>query len=122
VTVLPLEEVACQVAVDADDPAGGTLRPETTAAIENAESDAETVDRHRVRCTEEETRDLFEYFGRAAAALEVRGGYERSTSCGQAAELSKWKVSASIAALPVPAAAMPFNARGLLRDAPRLSS
>ena len=57
-TVLPLEEVACQVAVDADDPAGGTLRPETKAAIENAESDAETVDRRRVRCTEEEARDL----------------------------------------------------------------
>ena len=86
-TVLPLEEVACQVAVDADDPVGGTLRPETKVAIENAESDAETVDRRCVRCTEDEARDLLEYFDRAAAALEVRGDYERSTSCAQAAEL-----------------------------------
>lgn len=86
-TVLPIEEVACQVAVDADDPAGGTLRPDTTAAIENAESDADTVDRRCVRCTEEQARDLLEYFDRAAAALEVRGDYERSTSCAQAAEL-----------------------------------
>lgn len=86
-TVLPLEEVACQVAVDADDPVGGTLRPETKVAIENAESDAETVDRRCVRCTEDEARDLLEYFDQAAAALEVRGDYERSTSCAQAAEL-----------------------------------
>ena len=86
-TVLPLEEVACQVAVDADDPVGGTLRPETKVAIENAESDAETVDRRCVRCTEDEARDLLEYFDRAAAALEVRGDYERSTSCAQGAEL-----------------------------------
>ena len=40
-----------------------------------------------VRCTEEQARDLLEYFDRAAAALEVRGDYERSTSCAQAAEL-----------------------------------
>ena len=86
-TVLPIEEVACQVAVDADDPAGGQLRPETKVAIENAESDTETVDRRCVRCTDEQARDLLEYFDRAAAALELRGEYERSTSCAQAAEL-----------------------------------
>ena len=86
-TVFPIEEVACQVAVDADEPAGGPLRPETKAAIENAESDAETVDRRCVRCTEEEARDLLDYFDRAAAALELRGDYERSTSCAQAAQL-----------------------------------
>ena len=86
-TVLPIEEVACQVAVDADDPTGGTLGPEAKAAIENAESDTETVDRRSVRCTEDQARDLLEYFGRAAAALELRGDYERSTSCAQAAEL-----------------------------------
>ncbi len=55
-TALPIEEVACQVAVDADDPAGGTLRPETKAATENAESDAETVDRRCVRGTENQAR------------------------------------------------------------------
>jgi len=85
--LLPIEEVACQVAVDADDPAGGPLRPETKVAIENAESDTETVDLRRVRCTEDQARDLLEYFDRAAAALEVRGDYDRSTSCAQAAEL-----------------------------------
>jgi hypothetical protein len=87
VTVLPLEEVACQVAVDADDPAGGELRPETKVAIENAESDTQTVDRRCVRCTEDQARDLLDYFDRAAAALELRGDYERSTSCAQAAEV-----------------------------------
>ena len=86
-TVLPIEEVACQVAVDADDPAGGMLGSETKAAIENAESDAETVDRRSVRCTENQARDLLEYFDRAAAALEQRGDYERSASCAQAAEV-----------------------------------
>ena len=86
-TIIPIEEVACQVAVDADDPVGGTLRPETKVAIENAESEAETVDRRSVRCTEDQARDLLEYFDQAAAALEVRGDYERSTSCAQAAEL-----------------------------------
>jgi len=86
VTVLPIEEVACQVAVDADDPAGGTLRPETKATIENAESDTETIERRCVRCTEEQARDLLEYFDQAAATLQVHGDYERSTSCAQAAE------------------------------------
>ena len=86
-TVLPLEEVACQVAVDADDPAGGELRPEMKVAIENAESDTQTVDRRCVRCTEDEARDLLDYFDRAAAALELRGEYERSTACAQAAEV-----------------------------------
>lgn len=86
-TVFPIEEVACQVAVEADAPVGEPLRPETKAAIENAESDPQTVDRRRVRCTAEQARELLEYFDRAAAALEVRGDYERSTSCAQAAEV-----------------------------------
>ena len=86
-TVFPIEEVACQVAVDVDEPAGGPLRPETKLAIENAESDAETVDRRCVRVTEDQARDLLDYFDRAAAALELRGDYERSTSCAQAAEV-----------------------------------
>jgi hypothetical protein len=37
-TGLRIEEIACQMAVEADDPAGGARRPETKAAIENAES------------------------------------------------------------------------------------
>jgi hypothetical protein len=86
-TVLPIEELACQVAVDPDHPAGGTLPPATKAAIENAESDAETVDRRCVRLTEDQARDLLEYFDRAAGVLQLRGDYERSTSCAQAAEL-----------------------------------
>lgn len=96
-TVLPLEEVACQVAVDADDPAGGTLRPETTAAIENAESDAETVDRHRVRCTEEEARDLFEYFGRAAAALEGLGEHRGAAGARRGDALQRARAAARCA-------------------------
>ncbi len=86
-TVFPIEEVACQVAVDADDPVGGTLTPDTKAAIENAESDTQTVDRRCVRCTDEQAGDLLEFFDRAAAALERRGDYERSTACAQAAEV-----------------------------------
>ena len=86
-TVFPLEEVACQVAVDADDPVAGQLRPETKVAIENAESDTQTVDRRCVRCTDDQARDLLDYFDRAAAALELRGDYERSTACAQAAEV-----------------------------------
>lgn len=96
-TVFPIEEVACQVAFDADDPAGGTLRPETKAAIENAESDAQTVDRRCVRCTEEQARDLLDYFDRAAASLELRGDYERSTSCAQAAELIRRTLGGRVA-------------------------
>ncbi len=86
-TVLPIEELACRVAVDADDPAGATLPPGTRVAVESAERDTATVDRRRVRCTEEQAGDLLEFFGRAAAALEQRGEYERSTACAQAAEL-----------------------------------
>ena len=86
-TVLPIEEAACTMAVDADDPAGGTLRPETKAAIVNASSDVEIVDRRCVRRTEDQARDLFESLDRAAAALEVHGDYERSTSCARTAEL-----------------------------------
>jgi hypothetical protein len=87
VTVFPIEEVACRVAVDLDDPVGATLRRETRVAVENAERDTETVDRRRVRCTDEQAGDLLEFFDRAAAALEERGEYERSTACAQAAEL-----------------------------------
>ena len=86
-TVFPIEEVACRVAVDPDDPVGATLRRETRVAVENAERDTETVDRRRVRCTDEQAGDLLEFFDRAAAALEERGEYERSTACAQAAEL-----------------------------------
>ena len=68
------------------DPAGGTLRRKAKAAVQKAERDAETVDRRCVRCSDDEARDLLEYFDRVAAALELR--YERSTSCAQAAELS----------------------------------
>jgi hypothetical protein len=97
VIVIPIEEVACQVAVDADDPVGAGLSPETKAAIENAESDTQTVDRRRVRCTAEQAGDLLAFFDRAAAALERRGEYERSTACAQAAELIRRTLGGRVA-------------------------
>jgi hypothetical protein len=84
--VVALEEVACQVAVDPDRPAGDGLSPGTRAAVENAEPDPATVERRCVRCSTEQARDLLEYFDRVAATLQLEGDYERSTSCAQAAE------------------------------------
>lgn len=84
--VVPIEEAACQVAVDPDRLAGVALSPDARAAIENAEADTETVERRCVRCSTEQARDLLEYFDRAAATLQLDGDYERSTSCAQAAE------------------------------------
>jgi hypothetical protein len=83
---VPIEETACQVAVDPDRLAGVALSPEARAAIENAEVDTETVERRCVRCSTDQARDLLEYFDRAAATLQLDGDYERSTSCAQAAE------------------------------------
>ena len=85
-TVLSIEEVACQVAVE--EIGGLALRPNTKTAVESAENDedAAAADRRRVECTEAEARELLQYFGYAAAALEVRGDYERSTVCAHTAE------------------------------------
>jgi hypothetical protein len=84
--VVPIEETACQVAVDPDRLAAVPLSPEARAAIENAEADTETVERRCVRCSTDQARDLLEYFDRVAATLQLAGDYERSTSCAQAAE------------------------------------
>jgi hypothetical protein len=84
--VVPIEEAACQVAVDPDRLAGVALSPDARAVIENAEADTETVERRCVQCTTDQARDLLEYFDRAAATLQIDGDYERSTSCAQAAE------------------------------------
>jgi hypothetical protein len=87
VTVLPIEEVACQIAVEGlDGPAAVSLQPETKAAIENAEADAEDVDRRRVRCSVQDARDLLQYFDHVAATLQMDGDYDRATACAQAAE------------------------------------
>jgi hypothetical protein len=86
VTVVPIEEVACQVAVGPDGLAGPSLPPETKAVIENAEADTDSVDLRRVHCSADQGRRLREYFDSAAAALQARGEYERSTACAQAAE------------------------------------
>jgi hypothetical protein len=84
--VVPIEEVACQVAVGPDHLAGVDLRPDSQAAIENAEVDTETVERRQVRCSTDQAQDLLQYFDRAAATLQIGGDYERSTACAQAAE------------------------------------
>jgi hypothetical protein len=39
-----------------------------------------------VRCGAAEAREVAGYFARAAAVLQTRGDYERSTACAQAAE------------------------------------
>jgi hypothetical protein len=84
--VVPIEEVACQVAVGPDHLAGVSLRPDSRAAIENAEVDMETVERRQVHCSTDQAQDLLQYFERAAATLQMDGHYERSTACAQAAE------------------------------------
>jgi hypothetical protein len=84
--VLPIEEVACQVAVGPDGLAGAALPPAAKAAIENGEVDTESVELRQVRCSPDQARDLLEYFGHTAATLQVHGDYERSSACAQAAE------------------------------------
>jgi hypothetical protein len=88
VFVVPLDEAACQVAVSEIHGAGEdpVLRPETKAAIENAEADSEDSQMHRVRCTGEGARDLIQFFDRVAATLQLGGNYDRSTACAQSAE------------------------------------
>jgi hypothetical protein len=86
--VVPIEEAACQAAVGELEGLAGlsVLRPETKAAIEDAEAETENSDLRRVRCTGEDARDLIEFFDRTAAALQLAGDYDRSTACAQSAE------------------------------------
>ena len=88
VFVVPIDEAACQVAVGEIDGAGEdpVLRPETKAAIENAEADTENSQVRRVRCTGADARDLSQFFDRVAATLQLGGDYDRSTACAQSAE------------------------------------
>jgi hypothetical protein len=87
VTVVPIEELACQVAVGGPDGEGDSpLEPGTKAAVENAEPETGDVDLRRVRCTPQEARELLQYFDHIAATLQGAGDYERSTACAQAAE------------------------------------
>jgi len=87
VTIVPIEEVACRIAVAGPDDGGdSSLKPGAKAAVENAEAETGEVDLRRVRCTPEEARELFQYFDHIAATLQLAGDYERSTACAQAAE------------------------------------
>lgn len=88
VFVVPIDEAACQVAAGEIDGPGEdpVLRPETRAAIENAEADTEDSQVRRVRCTGADARDLIQFFGRVAASLQLGGDYDRSTACAQSAE------------------------------------
>lgn len=84
---VPIEDVACQIAVAGVDGQGdSSLRPETKIAIENAAAETGDSDLRRVRCTEEDARDLLQFFDRAASTLQLRGAYDRSTACARAAE------------------------------------
>ena len=84
---VPIEDVACQIAVTGADGRGdSSLRPETKVAIENAEAETGDSGLRRVRCTEEDARDLMQFFDMAASTLQLRGEYDRSTACAQAAE------------------------------------
>ena len=87
VFVVPIDEAACQVAVGEIDGAGEKpiLRPETRAAIENAEADTENSQVRQVRCTEADACDLIQRFDRVAT-LQLEGDYDRSTACAQSAE------------------------------------
>jgi hypothetical protein len=87
VTVVPIEELACQVAVGGPDGEGDSpLEPGTKATVENAEPETGDVDLRRVRCTPQEARELLQYFDHVAATLQVAGDYDRSTACAHAAE------------------------------------
>lgn len=81
-----VDDVACRVAIDGLPPL--TPRGSFRAAVENAEKDIgpDGSTLRRVRCSTQDARDLGEYLERAAAELQVRGDYERSTACAQGAE------------------------------------
>lgn len=81
-----IDDVACRVAIDGLPP----LVPHRSfqAAIEQAEKDVDPDGSAlcRVRCSAHDARDLGRYLEQAAAELQIRGDYERSTACAQGAE------------------------------------
>jgi hypothetical protein len=81
-----IDDVACRVAIDGLPP----LVPHVSfrAAIEQAEKDVDPDGSAlcRVRCSTQDARDLGRYLEQAAAELQIRGDYERSTACAQGAE------------------------------------
>ncbi|MGH7385308.1 MAG: hypothetical protein ACREKG_08995 [Candidatus Rokuibacteriota bacterium] len=83
---LEVEDVACRIAIEGVPPLmpGASLR----AAVGNAEKDVDPDGsaRCRLRCSSQDARDLSAFLDRAAAVLQVRGDYERSTACAQGAE------------------------------------
>lgn len=83
-----VDDVACRAAIDGLRPAPLAPRASIRAAVENAEKDVDPDGSalRRVRCTTQDARGLGEYLEQAAAELQVRGDYERSTACAQGAE------------------------------------
>lgn len=81
-----VDDVACRIAIEGVPPL--MLRSSLRAVVESADKDVDPDGsaRCRVRCSSQDARDLSEFLDRAAAALQVRGDYERSTACAQGAE------------------------------------
>lgn len=86
VVTVEIDDVACRVATDGLPP----LVPPVSfrAAIEQAEKDVDPDGSvlRRMQCSTQGARDLRRYFEQAAAELQIRGDYERSTACAQGAE------------------------------------
>lgn len=83
---IEIDDVACRIAIEGVPPLMpcSSLRPAVEHAGKDVDPDGSA--RRRVRCSSEDARDLGEFLDRAAAALQVRGDYERSTACAQGAE------------------------------------
>ena len=90
-----VEDAACRLArEDAPSRLPASLR----AAIERAEQEPgpEGAPLCHVRCSPTDARELRDYFERAAAVLQGRGEYDRSTACAQTAE----RISRALAGRP----------------------
>lgn len=81
-----VEEAACRIAVEGD---GDLLilAPELRAVMERAKTvtGPDGARLCRARCGRAEAQALRDYFEGAAAALQARGEYDRSTACAQSA-------------------------------------
>lgn len=82
-----IEEPACRLALEGDAPVPALPGP-LRAAIERAEREPgpDGSGRCWVRSGAAQARELREYFEQAAAELQLRGDYERSTASAQTAE------------------------------------
>jgi hypothetical protein len=80
-----LEKIACDVAL-APPVDGLALSPDARAAIDTAPKHTEDIEVRRVMCTPEIAQGMIGFFNAAAARLQTRGEFDRSTACAQAAE------------------------------------